>query len=470
VITNNTAGGNPSNLVLGNNAFITLGTGANVPTAGMNIGVTKTANNSIIMQSGALAAHAEFFTADAAGYDVVYDDGALRIAQASAAPCTHIWGNWVVTTPETCTAAGVERRECTLCGEYETRAIAMLEHNWSAWTVTTAPTYTTAGVESRTCSLCGDVETRNIPMLSPPQQAEPQPEPINAQRPNISTQPQDVTVTIPRPPIVGAGSTRPQDNTTNGDVANANASESGRAMPAPTLSVAASSPDGGVLTFQWYRATGASGGSFTRIAGATTAELVLDDLSIGINRYRVVITNTNNARNINGERTATITSRVATVAVSQPYVWITGAYDVELISYETVASCYGIAYETRNYDLENLFALITTAAHSPQSGEYNINLDLSGLDLQHLNPHRITARINGRNIGGTLDPETGYFSLTTNQTGTFEIVYVQDLTRLRLNLNSPTIIDLAGNAEAQTMDVLPMLQNGRTLIPVRFIA
>ncbi|MCL2456678.1 MAG: copper amine oxidase N-terminal domain-containing protein, partial [Defluviitaleaceae bacterium] len=37
-------------------------------------------------------------------------------------------------------------------------------------------------------------------------------------------------------------------------------------------------------------------------------------------------------------------------------------------------------------------------------------------------------------------------------------------------IGSPLITDLTGNAQTQTMDVVPMIQNGRTLLPVRFIA
>jgi hypothetical protein len=49
-------------------------------------------------------------------------------------------------------------------------------------------------------------------------------------------------------------------------------------------------------------------------------------------------------------------------------------------------------------------------------------------------------------------------------------MYVPNLVRLSLNLSSPIITDLAGNAPTQTMDVLPIIQNGRTLVPVRFVA
>jgi uncharacterized protein (TIGR02145 family) len=39
---------------------------------------------------------------------------------------THTWGDWVITTPETCDAAGVETRTCTQGDTSETRAISKL--------------------------------------------------------------------------------------------------------------------------------------------------------------------------------------------------------------------------------------------------------------------------------------------------------------------------------------------------------
>ena len=45
--------------------------------------------------------------------------------------CTaHVWGEWEVTTPATCTEAGVKTRTCSVCGETETAAIPAAGHNW----------------------------------------------------------------------------------------------------------------------------------------------------------------------------------------------------------------------------------------------------------------------------------------------------------------------------------------------------
>ena len=78
--------------------------------------------------------------------------------------CTaHVWGEWEVTTPATCTEDGVKTRVCSFCGETETDAIPALGHTWGEWEVTTPATCTEAGVKTRTCSVCGETETAAIP-------------------------------------------------------------------------------------------------------------------------------------------------------------------------------------------------------------------------------------------------------------------------------------------------------------------
>ena len=100
---------------------------------------------------------------------------------------------------------------------------------------------------------------------------------------------------------------------------------------------------------------------------------------------------------------------------------------------------------------------------------FTLYVDLSDFNLQGLNRHRVTAIHDGRNIGGSLNPVTGIFTIEITATGEFTIAYVETLRRITMQLESPTIFDLAGNAETQHMDVLPVLVSGRTLLPVRFI-
>jgi|GEM_PF-1927599 len=101
---------------------------------------------------------------------------------------------------------------------------------------------------------------------------------------------------------------------------------------------------------------------------------------------------------------------------------------------------------------------------------YTMFVNLTSSNFYELNTHRITTIYNNRNIGGYLDSETKNFSINTNKTGSFAIAYIENLRRIAIQLDSPEILDLAENASPQFMDVLPVIQYGRTLLPVRFVA
>jgi len=104
------------------------------------------------------------------------------------------------------------------------------------------------------------------------------------------------------------------------------------------------------------------------------------------------------------------------------------------------------------------------------SDVFTLYADLSDFNLQGLNHHRIVAVRDGRVIGGNLNPLTAIFTVDVAATGEVIIAYIENLIRLDMALGSPIIRDLAGNAPMQEMDVLPVIVDGRTLIPVRFIA
>jgi uncharacterized protein (TIGR02145 family) len=93
----------------------------------------------------------------------------------------HTWGAWVVTTPATCSASGVETRTCTQdAGHRESRGIAQLSgaacnsggsgdhvHTWGAWVVTIPATCSSSGVETRTCTQdASHRESRGIAQLT----------------------------------------------------------------------------------------------------------------------------------------------------------------------------------------------------------------------------------------------------------------------------------------------------------------
>jgi len=83
---------------------------------------------------------------------------------------------------------------------------------------------------------------------------------------------------------------------------------------AATLSVTASVSDGGTLSYKWYSNTTKSAGGGTVISSATGNNYSSPTTTTGTYYYYVVVTNTNNG--VTGAKTATKTSAVATVTVT----------------------------------------------------------------------------------------------------------------------------------------------------------
>jgi len=104
---------------------------------------------------------------------------------------------------------------------------------------------------------------------------------VNAQRPNITNQPQEATYT--------------QDAAAN------------------PLTVTATSPDGGSLSYQWFwnETNSTAGGT---AVGSNSASYTPPTTTTGTRYYYVVVTNTN--EDVNGTKTATRTSAAAAVTVN----------------------------------------------------------------------------------------------------------------------------------------------------------
>jgi hypothetical protein len=112
-------------------------------------------------------------------------------------------------------------------------------------------------------------------------------EPVNARSPIITTHPQSANI-----PVGTAGAIR-------------------------TLSIVASSPDGGALTYQWFSNTTASNTGGMPISGATGTNYNAPIDVVGTSYYYVVVTNT--ITGICGDlKTATLSSNVATITVTEP--------------------------------------------------------------------------------------------------------------------------------------------------------
>jgi uncharacterized repeat protein (TIGR02543 family) len=109
---------------------------------------------------------------------------------------------------------------------------------------------------------------------------------VNAQAPVISGQPQSAAYRV-------------------GDVAS-------------PLAVTAASPDGGTLSYQWYRRTGTSSG-WTVITGAAGASYTPSTAASGTFYYYAALTNTNTG--VSGVQTARANSNVAVITVSAGFTY-----------------------------------------------------------------------------------------------------------------------------------------------------
>ena len=74
---------------------------------------------------------------------------------------THTWNEGVVTTPATCTEAGVKTYTCTVCGATKTEAIEASGHKWNETTVVYAANGN-KGTKTYTCTVCNETKTEDI--------------------------------------------------------------------------------------------------------------------------------------------------------------------------------------------------------------------------------------------------------------------------------------------------------------------
>ena len=85
----------------------------------------------ISLKSGVNPSDDCFFEVQAYREDELVDGMRVRIALKHI----HSFGVWTVTDAATCEQNGTERRDCTICGRFETRNTQALGHDWSgSWT------------------------------------------------------------------------------------------------------------------------------------------------------------------------------------------------------------------------------------------------------------------------------------------------------------------------------------------------
>lgn len=81
--------------------------------------------------------------------------GEVLVAQQTIATVSHRWDSGVVIQQPTCTANGVIRYTCTVCGGTKTGSIAKTDHTLVAGEITQAATCQSTGTQVYSCADCG---------------------------------------------------------------------------------------------------------------------------------------------------------------------------------------------------------------------------------------------------------------------------------------------------------------------------
>lgn len=136
-----------NNLAIGTkNNIIKLGT----LSSGAKIGVTYnpgSVNTSSSFAETNSTDYSSCFFSDKDGYFVQYKNQGLYLTKACT---THSWNSGTVTTPATCTSAGVKTYTCTTCGATKTEDIDATGHSWGTeWSTDNSQHW-------HKCSVCGE--------------------------------------------------------------------------------------------------------------------------------------------------------------------------------------------------------------------------------------------------------------------------------------------------------------------------
>ena len=106
----------------------------------------------------------EWQTDDNNHWKTCSDEGCLDAAGTKLYNGAHDW-ELNITTPATCTTAGVGTKTCSVCGKTVDASSPALGHNFGEWQVISEATVDAAGSRKRVCSVCSAEETEVIPQL-----------------------------------------------------------------------------------------------------------------------------------------------------------------------------------------------------------------------------------------------------------------------------------------------------------------
>jgi hypothetical protein len=101
-----------------------------------------------------------------------------------------------------------------------------------------------------------------------------------------------------------------------------------------------------------------------------------------------------------------------------------------------------------------------------------IQVDLSEFALEGVDPVRLVAILeDGTLVLGEMDAQSGIFTFETTTVGDFRVMYIPTLRIIGLAIGGYDIVDLLADEMLLVMeDMTPVIQDDRTLIPLRFVA
>ncbi|MEG1756911.1 MAG: SGNH/GDSL hydrolase family protein [Oscillospiraceae bacterium] len=91
--------------------------------------------------------------------------GDCKEKETEIIPAGHKWEAWTETVKATCTTAGKRNHTCSVCKINAEEEILALGHTWGAWTETLKPSCTAVGKHNHTCSVCKVKVEEDIPAL-----------------------------------------------------------------------------------------------------------------------------------------------------------------------------------------------------------------------------------------------------------------------------------------------------------------
>ncbi|MEW9122733.1 MAG: stalk domain-containing protein [Thermotaleaceae bacterium] len=144
----------------------------------------------------------------------------------------------------------------------------------------------------------------------------------------------------------------------------------------------------------------------------------------------------------------------------------TGVFEIGGLVFQLTAEIVGVD------GIEN----ITRTKISSFSEPVKISIDLSSIDMAQVDVTKVTAvryvsdaagNVTLVKLGGFYDPQTKEFSFYTDSFSYYGILKANNLVYMNLSINEPSVVV---NGSRKTVDVPAVIMNNRTMVPLRFIA